>query len=57
MKVFVPASLQQEGYDHGEVDDMLGPLTRSALANYQRNHGLYVTSAIDRTTLESLGMT
>jgi hypothetical protein len=53
----VQATLQQEGYYHGEVDGMLGPLTRSALANYQRAHGLYVTSAIDRPTLESLGMT
>jgi peptidoglycan hydrolase-like protein with peptidoglycan-binding domain len=53
----VQATLQQEGYYHGEVGGMLGPLTRSALANYQRQHGLYVTSAIDRPTLESLGMT
>jgi hypothetical protein len=53
----VQATLQQEGYYHGEVDGTLGPITRSALANYQRQHGLYVTSAIDRPTLESLGMT
>jgi peptidoglycan hydrolase-like protein with peptidoglycan-binding domain len=51
------ATLQQEGYYRGEVDGMLGPLTRSALANYQRNNGLYITSAIDRPTLESLGIT
>ena len=53
----VQATLQQEGYYHGEVDGMLGPYTREALANYQRHHGLNVTSAIDRPTLESLGMT
>ena len=53
----VQATLQQEGYYHGEVDGMLGPYTREALANYQRHHGLYVTSAIDRPTLEALGMT
>jgi len=53
----VQATLQQGGYYRGEVDGMLGPLTRAALANYQRNNGLYVTSAIDRPTLESLGMT
>jgi len=52
----VQATLQQEGYYHGEVDGMLGPYTREALANYQRHHGLYVTSAIDRPTLEALGM-
>jgi|tagenome__1003787_1003787.scaffolds.fasta_scaffold20973734_3 hypothetical protein len=52
----VQATLQQEGYYYGEVDGMLGPYTREALANYQRHHGLYVTSAIDRPTLEALGM-
>jgi Putative peptidoglycan binding domain len=53
----VQATLQQQGYYHGDVDGMLGPVTRSALASYQRQHGLYVTSAIDHPTLESLGMT
>jgi hypothetical protein len=52
----VQAALQQQGYYHGEVDGLLGPLTRDAIANYQRDHGLYMTSAIDRPTLESLGM-
>jgi hypothetical protein len=53
----VQATLQQQGYYQGEVDGLLGPLTRAALANYQRDHGLYETAAIDRPTLESLGMT
>jgi hypothetical protein len=52
----VQAALQQQGYYHGDVDGLIGPLTREALANYQRDHGLYTTSAIDRPTLESLGM-
>ena len=52
----VQASLQQQGYYHGEVDGLIGPLTRGAIADYQRDHGLYVTSAIDQPTLESLGM-
>jgi hypothetical protein len=52
----VQATLQQQGYYTGGVDGLLGPATRAALANYQRNHGLYVTSAIDQPTLESLGM-
>jgi hypothetical protein len=51
------AALQQQGYYQGEVDGLLGPITRDAIANYQRDHGLYITSAIDRPTLESLGMT
>jgi Putative peptidoglycan binding domain len=52
----VQASLQQQGYYHGDVDGLIGPLTRGAIADYQRDHGLYVTSAIDEPTLESLGM-
>src|SRR5206468_5538190 len=41
------AALQQQGYYQGEVDGLLGPLTRDAIANYQRDHGLYTTSTID----------
>src|SRR5881275_830678 len=51
------AALQQQGYYQGEVDGLLGPLTREALANYQRDHGLYETASIDQPTLQSLGMT
>src|SRR6266566_4544278 len=53
----VQSSLQQQGYYQSDVDGLLGPLTRGAIAAYQRDHGLYITSAIDRPTLESLGMT
>src|SRR5439155_15561697 len=53
----VQAALQQQGYYQGDVDGLLGPLTRAAVANYQQDHGLYITSAIDRPTLASLGMT
>jgi Putative peptidoglycan binding domain len=52
----VQGALQQQGYYHGEVDGLIGPLTREAIANYQRDHGLYETAAIDQPTLESLGM-
>ena len=52
----VQAALQAQGYYHGDVDGLLGPLTRAALAGYQRDHGLYTTAAIDRPTLSSLGM-
>ena len=52
----VQAALQQQGYYQGEVDGLLGPLTRDAIANYQRDHGLYTTSTIDEPTLQSLGM-
>ena len=53
----VQAALQQQGYYQGEVDGLLGPLTRDAIAAYQAEQGLYTTSAIDQPTLESLGMT
>ena len=52
----VQAALQQQGYYHGEVDGLIGPLTRGAIADYQRDHGLYTTSTIDQPTLQSLGM-
>jgi len=53
----VQSALQQQGYYRGEVDGLIGPLTRGAIADYQRNHGLYTTSTIDQPTLQSLGMT
>jgi chemotaxis protein histidine kinase CheA len=52
----VQASLQEMGYYTGEVDGLLGPLTREALTGYQSDNGLYVTAAIDEPTLESLGL-
>jgi hypothetical protein len=52
----VQTALQQQGYYQGEVDGLIGPLTREAIAGYQRGHGLYETSSIDQPTLESLGM-
>jgi Putative peptidoglycan binding domain len=52
----VQSALQQQGYYHGEVDGLIGPLTRGAIADYQRDHGLYTTSTIDQPTLQSLGM-
>jgi hypothetical protein len=52
----VQAALQQQGYYRGDADGLIGPLTRAALANYQRDHGLYETASIDQPTLESLGM-
>jgi len=51
------AALQQQGYYRGEVDGLIGPLTRDAIADYQRDHGLYMTSTIDQPTLQSLGIT
>jgi hypothetical protein len=52
----VQAVLQQMGYYTGEVDGLLGPLTREALTAYQADQGLTTTAVIDEPTLESLGM-
>ena len=53
----VQAVLQEMGYYRGEVDGLPGPLTREALAEYQQAAGLPPTAAIDRPTLDSLGLT
>ena len=50
------ALLQQMGYYTGEVDGLLGPLTREALTAYQADNGLTPTAAIDQPTLDSLGL-
>ena len=50
------ALLQQMGYYKGEVDGLLGPLTREALTAYQTDNGLTVTAVIDEPTLDSLGL-
>jgi len=52
----VQSALQQQGYYRGEVDGLIGPPTRGAIADYQRDHGLYTTSTIDQPTLQSLGV-
>jgi peptidoglycan hydrolase-like protein with peptidoglycan-binding domain len=52
----VQIALRNQGYYHGAIDGSIGPRTRDALARYQRDHGLLVTSAIDQPTLATLGL-
>ena len=52
----VQSALQQEGYYQGDIDGVLGPQTRAALAEYQSAQGIEPTGAIDEPTLETLGM-
>lgn len=54
--VNVQVELQRRGYYRGGIDGLIGPMTRSALARYQRDHGLYVTRSIDGPTLAALGL-
>jgi len=52
----VQATLQELGYYHGPISGYLDSATSAAIANYQRDHGLYATSAIDEPTSVALGM-
>lgn len=52
----VQTTLQQQGYYLGIIDGELGPMTQQALAAWQRDHGLAITTAIDYPTLASLGL-
>ena len=52
----VQAVLQEQGFYKGEVDGLVGPQTREALAAYQEAAGLPATASIDEPTLESLGL-
>ena len=53
----VQVQLQRDGYYFGSVDGILGPQTRQALAAFQADHGLAITSAIDEPTIATLGLT
>jgi hypothetical protein len=53
----VQTQLYNEGYYDGPIDGILGPDTRAAIADYQADHALAVTAAIDEPTVESLGLT
>jgi hypothetical protein len=52
----VQTALQEQGFYKGDVDGLIGPLTRQALAEYQQANGLYATETIDQPTLSSLGL-
>ncbi len=48
--------LRNDGYYNGPIDGVLGSQTRYALAAFQADHGLAVTSAVDEPTLATLGI-
>ncbi|MGH8102020.1 MAG: peptidoglycan-binding protein [Chthoniobacterales bacterium] len=54
--VEVQRQLQSDGYYAGPIDGSIGPMTRQALAAFQADNGLAVTSAIDQPTLSTLGI-
>jgi hypothetical protein len=54
--VDVQQQLQADGYYDGPIDGVLGPMTREAIAAFQADNGLSVTSVIDEPTLDALGV-
>ena len=54
--VDVQQQLQRDGYYNGPIDGALGPMTREAIAAFQADNGLSVTSVIDEPTLATLGI-
>jgi hypothetical protein len=54
--VNVQEQLAAAGYYDGPIDGILGPMTREAIAAYQADNGLVVTSAIDEPTLATMGL-
>src|SRR5690242_21257474 len=52
----VQAKLQQLGYYTYAIDGKMGPHTQSAIARFQRDHRMSITSGIDQPTLTSLGI-
>ena len=54
--VNVQEQLARAGYYDGPIDGMLGPMTREAIAAFQADNGLAITSAIDEPTLATLGL-
>jgi hypothetical protein len=54
--VNVQGALRDQGYYAGAVDGAMGPQTRAALAAFQADNGLAVTSAVDQPTLQTLGV-
>jgi hypothetical protein len=52
----VQAQLERDGYYAGPIDGVLGPMTRQAIADFQADNGLAITSTVDEPTLDTLGI-
>jgi hypothetical protein len=52
----VQSALDQNGYNAGPVDGVMGPGTRSAIAAFQADHGLAATGQINPPLLHRLGV-
>jgi len=52
----VQKSLNDKGFYHGQIDGILGPLTRQAIGDYQKSEKLPVTKHLDAETAGKLGV-
>lgn len=52
----VQRRLSEKGYRLGYADGVIGPATRSAIAEYQQDNGLAATGRINNSLLSSLGL-
>lgn len=52
----VQAALARSGYYNGEIDGVIGPMSRNAILRYQDSRGLPPTGTIDYALLRSLGL-
>jgi peptidoglycan hydrolase-like protein with peptidoglycan-binding domain len=52
----VQRALRRRGYYHGPIDGDIGPGSRSAIREYQADHGLRMTGRIDGSLIRSLGL-
>ena len=52
----VQTELRFQGYYDGPIDGQLGPQTRAAISEYQRDHDLERTEVADEPTVDSLGL-
>jgi peptidoglycan hydrolase-like protein with peptidoglycan-binding domain len=49
-------ALRQLGYYHGQIDGQFGPLSQTALQNYQLKTNQPATGLLDRQSLSQLGV-
>jgi peptidoglycan hydrolase-like protein with peptidoglycan-binding domain len=49
-------ALQERGVEPGSIDGIMGPQTRQALAQFQRENNLQPTGALNERTAEKLGL-
>jgi len=49
-------ALEQQGYQIGQADGVMGPKTRQALKKFQQDQGLHASGQLDQQTAQALGV-